>query len=116
MFWKKVILLLMVPVMLLSLGHICVDTHAEHHDDHICAHETHEHHCNGCDTEVPEKTVPSRDTTVPQLSQLRLLATFILLDRAPDPQAIKPRPVCVQLEHRNKLASRQRLLSVQFLI
>lgn len=115
MFWKKVILLLLIPMMHPALGHLHVDSHAEHHPDHLCAHEAHEHHCHGCNTDLPGKTVPPRETTAPQHASLRLLAAVILLHRAPAPQALQPRPACIQLEYRHKLEWRQRLLSVQLL-
>lgn len=114
MFWKKVILLLLIPVLLLSLGHLHADTHGDH-DDHICAHAHHEHQCDGCNNDAPEKTAPPRDTAVVQLAQLRLLAGVLLQKINTAPRAVPPRESCIRLEHRHKRAAQKRLLSVQFL-
>lgn len=114
MFWKKHILWLLIPMMILSLGHI----HYASHDDHqegMCTHQTHEPHCETCKTDIPEKTQPPRDTAAPQLNQLLLLVTFISYDVATRLHSDRPHQSFIHLEYRDKQFAMQRLRSVLFL-
>ena len=114
MLWKKVILFLLLPMMFSSLAHLHMDHH-EHHAD-VFVSSAHDCHCDGCDTEAPEKASSPRDTTPPQTGTLRLFIAYIRFEIAPQNPFSQPNHLSAHLALRAKQSSIERLASVQFLI